>query len=158
MSEVRIGDVFKLNCGVSVTVTDTKGSKYATVTDYNATVKQVRVGHLQQGCVPWPRKYQKVPPVVKDDTGWILPQKTNYVYLAHSSGELVYVGRGSGNRYRHVFSGRSSSHQLNCLYHDGKPAEVSFHSKSLTYSESVELETKLILELKPKYNIVGAPV
>ena len=49
-----------------------------------------------------------------------------YVYTGYSDGELVYIGRGSGNRKLHLNSGVSHVHKANKLHFLGKQIEISW--------------------------------
>lgn len=76
----------------------------------------------------------------------------NYVYIAKHGDEVVYVGKGSGERYKHCTSGRSSSYYLNKLHFDGADVVVEIHKDRLTEEEADLLEKSMIASLSPKGN------
>ena len=85
--------------------------------------------------------------------------KEYYVYGAYGlHGELLYIGKGSGNRYQHCNSGISSNKALNRYYFangEGACIKVSKLHTNLTNSEASRLETLEIKSLQPLFNIVG---
>ena len=87
--------------------------------------------------------------------------KEYYVYGAYGlHGELLYIGKGSGNRYQHCNSGISSNKALNRYYFangEGACIKVRKLHTNLTNSEASRLETLEIKSLQPLFNIVGVP-
>ena len=82
-----------------------------------------------------------------------------YVYGAYGiHGELLYIGKGSGNRYQHCNSGISSNKALNRYYFangEGMCIKVRKLHTNLTNGEASHLETLEIKSLQPLFNIVG---
>lgn len=79
-----------------------------------------------------------------------------YVYHAYGkSGELLYVGMGTGERYKHCVSGASSNRNLNRYFfnngEDGciRAEIISYHSSK---EEAYEVEREHILTLRPSCN------
>lgn len=85
--------------------------------------------------------------------------KEYYVYGAYGlHGELLYIGKGSGNRYQHCNSGISSNKALNRYYFsngEGVCIKVRKLHTNLTNTEASRLETLEIKSLQPLFNIVG---
>lgn len=65
-----------------------------------------------------------------------LKASSNYVYIATLDGKVVYVGRGSGDRYQHCNSGTSSSYYLNTLHFSGKFVTVGVVKDNLSLEDS----------------------
>ena len=83
-----------------------------------------------------------------------------YVYHAYGlNGELLYVGKGSGDRYKHCNSGVSSSFHLNEYFF--KNGNESIDTKIVREFdceiEALEYEKVCIQTLKPKFNTVYSP-
>ena len=83
-----------------------------------------------------------------------------YVYHAYGlNGELLYVGKGSGDRYKHCNSGVSSSFHLNEYFF--KNGNESINTKIVREFdceiEALEYEKVCIQTLKPKFNTVYSP-
>ena len=85
--------------------------------------------------------------------------KKYYVYHAYSKfGELLYVGKGTGERYRHCLNGASHVKALNrFFFNNGENGSIVVrivryfdNSEDALYSESCDIET-----LKPAFNVVG---
>jgi len=49
-----------------------------------------------------------------------MKEKIYYIYAAYVDGVLRYIGKGSGDRYKHCTSGRSSCVDLNIDLFNGK--------------------------------------
>lgn len=79
-----------------------------------------------------------------------------YIYKVYHNEEIIYVGKGQGNRYQHVLSGASHNKHLNKLYYECLRESTSFPEVILEYcdseEESVDKEHHLIYTLKPRYN------
>ena len=75
-----------------------------------------------------------------------------YVYIAKAEDKIVYVGKGNGDRYKHVNSGTSSSWFLNSLHFKGIECEVTIVRNNLTNYYAIELEEALLFKLKPVGN------
>lgn len=69
-----------------------------------------------------------------------------YVYACKVDGELKYIGKGKGSRYKHCNSGASSVAELNRDFHAGKEVTVEFVKKNLSDNEALALESSLIEE------------
>ena len=86
--------------------------------------------------------------------------KEYYVYGAYGlHGELLYIGYGKGDRYKHCNSGMSSNKGLNRYYFtngEGDCIRVEIIYEYLSKKEASGIETNLIKQLKPICNIVGA--
>lgn len=78
----------------------------------------------------------------------------NYVYIVTVLGEVVYVGYGKGNRYRHTISGKSTSKELNRLYFANAPMITEIVANGLDRKSAQQLEKTLIAKHKPKCNEV----
>lgn len=82
--------------------------------------------------------------------------KSFYVYLARGAdNEPLYVGKGSGSRYKHCNSGVSSSYLLNQYYFLNGTNSISvdivkYFSNS---GDALSFETDLIHELEPAFNL-----
>ena len=85
--------------------------------------------------------------------------KEYYVYCAYGvNNEILYIGKGSGNRYQHCNNGISSNKALNRYYFangEGACIKVRKLHTNLTNSEASRLETLEIKSLQPLFNIVG---
>lgn len=83
--------------------------------------------------------------------------KEHYVYAAYGvNSELLYVGKGTGRRYKHCNSGISSSYLLNKYYFnlkDGEEITVKILKNFENSEKALDYEKNLILELKPPYNL-----
>lgn len=75
-----------------------------------------------------------------------------YVYVGTLNNEIVYVGKGSGDRYLHLNSGTSSSYQANKSHFEGSYVSVSIVERFETSEEALEFETQLIQMYAPKWN------
>lgn len=73
-----------------------------------------------------------------------LHQRVFYVYEAYVDGELRYIGKGKGARWKHCCSGKSSCSELNKDFHEGKNIEVLIHKDKLLEHEAEGLEIDLI--------------
>lgn len=79
-----------------------------------------------------------------------------YVYKVIYNDELVYVGKGQGNRYLHVNSGASHNKSLNELYYRCKYESTPLPEVILEYCDNeqiaLDLEHHLIYTCKPEFN------
>lgn len=75
-----------------------------------------------------------------------------YVYVAKVGDEVVYVGSGKGDRYKHVTSGRSHSGGLNFINRQGIFPDVEVVVTGLTKVGSRTHEQDLIDTHKPAFN------
>jgi hypothetical protein len=67
-----------------------------------------------------------------------------YVYGAYVDGVLKYVGKGTGNRYRHCMSGKSSCAELNRDFFGGKHITVELLHQNLAEYRALILERDMI--------------
>lgn len=74
------------------------------------------------------------------------------VYVGYLDGTCVYVGEGKPNRYKHLNSGVSHVYEANAAHHRGKYIDTKVVHSGLTKQESLGVEGKLIIELKPLWN------
>lgn len=79
-----------------------------------------------------------------------------YVYaVTHlGTGAIVYIGRGFGNRFRHAYSGISSSRELNRMYFNKEPLLVEVWRQGMTKQDADSLEKQMIRHHKPVCNFV----
>lgn len=76
-----------------------------------------------------------------------------YVYVVLDENDnVIYVGKGSGDRYKHVISGRSHKKELNSLFIKGEVLKVLLFGDYDSEDESLYVEKQLIKKLKPAYN------
>ena len=75
-----------------------------------------------------------------------LDKKSYYVYVVVVDGEVKYIGKGKGDRYKHAVSGSSSVPELNKDYFNGKLIEVRIvhGNRNLTEKEAISLEADYI--------------
>jgi hypothetical protein len=73
-----------------------------------------------------------------------------YVYIVFVDGVPKYVGKGTGDRYKHAVSGSSSVKELNKDFFDGKYIEVRivFGQRNMTEKCALQVEQDVILTLK----------
>lgn len=75
-----------------------------------------------------------------------------YVYFAICDSDVVYIGSGKGDRYKHVNSGTSSCWLLNKLYFQNKTIICVRVVKGLTKEDSMSIEQILVESIKPLGN------
>ena len=75
-----------------------------------------------------------------------LQGKLYYVYVVFVDGQLKYVGKGKGDRYKHAVSGASSVSELNRDHFSGKYIEVRIvhPDQWLTECEAIKMEMDYI--------------
>lgn len=75
-----------------------------------------------------------------------------YVYKATLDSIVVYIGKGSGDRYKHLVSGISSNYDANKAHFSGQVVDLEiveyFECEDFAYKR----ETELIYELAPLWN------
>ena len=85
--------------------------------------------------------------------------KKYYVYCAYGvNNEILYIGKGSGNRWEHCNSGTSNNKQLNRYYFangEDESMTVNIVKYFNNESEALKYESKLIKQHKPLFNTVG---
>jgi len=75
-----------------------------------------------------------------------------FIYCAKLGEDVVYIGRGNKDRYKHVNSGASCSRELNRLYFNGDKVLPEIMIDDLSYTESVYLERYFLDLYKPFCN------
>jgi len=88
--------------------------------------------------------------------------RKHYVYIAKQGSKVVYVGKGSGTRYKHTVNGNSQNIGVNRYYFKAellgdKPLSVTIHSFFETEREALDEENKVIEATKPECNITLLP-
>lgn len=77
-----------------------------------------------------------------------------YVYTGILSDTIVYVGKGCGDRYLHLNSGKSSCYEANKLHFEGGSLIVDIVEIFETSAEAEKFEKSMIKEIKPIWNII----
>ena len=87
-----------------------------------------------------------------------MTDKIYYVYCHKDGDEIVYIGKGRGNRAWSEARTNDDHTEwaTNCI-HDSIPF-VHMMSTRLTSDDAFALEKELIKEIKPKWNIEHLPV
>ncbi len=95
----------------------------------------------------------------KFDFDYLSPEKSKncYVYFVISNLELIYIGKGTGDRWQHSISGASHNKFVN-EYHKDYGNKCYLVANDMTTKESYKLEYSLIRRLKPIGNIDGNPL
>lgn len=79
-----------------------------------------------------------------------------YVYVAYGvNSEVLYVGKGSGNRYKHCLSGASNCAAINrYFFQNGEDGSITVDiiKYFCTNKAALEYEVEKIVELKPLFN------
>lgn len=75
-----------------------------------------------------------------------------YVYAAMHQGSIVYVGKGTSNRWKHCTSGKSTSYYLNFLHFQGEDVTVKIICPNLTEATANKVEQELIYRISPQGN------
>lgn len=75
-----------------------------------------------------------------------------YLYLALDGDNLVYVGQGKGDRWKHVTSGTSHNKELNRMHFCGQNIYVHTLFDRISQEDSLKLEKLLIRLLNPVAN------
>ena len=75
-----------------------------------------------------------------------LNKKSYYVYVVVVDGEVKYIGKGKGDRYKHAVSGSSSVPEINRDYFKGKLIEVRIvhGNRNLTEQQAISMEADYI--------------
>ena len=82
----------------------------------------------------------------------------HYVYIARIGSTIVYVGKGSGERYKHVTSGTSHCYLANKAHFAGEDVQVEVVERFTTGEEALTREAELIDQLTPVWNYQHRPV
>lgn len=78
------------------------------------------------------------------------------VYVCKNESEVLYIGQGKIGRHKHCTSGTSHNKELNRYYFlNGGKMFVDIVATQLNKTESLEMEAKLIKDMKPRFNVVG---
>lgn len=81
-----------------------------------------------------------------------------YVYVLKYRNKTIYVGYGKGDRINHVLSGTSHNKALNTFVafgFDNKDTDLNKIICGLTEKQARNIESALIDNLKPLFNIKG---
>ena len=85
-----------------------------------------------------------------------LNTKKYYVYRVFFQDQLIYVGKGKGDRVKHVLSGCSHNKHLNEVYYYCKFNTIPFPEITLEYclteKHALDLEHNLIYQYQPYCN------
>lgn len=78
-----------------------------------------------------------------------------YVYIVFVNGEPKYVGKGTGDRYKHAISGASSVAQLNKDFFNEDHIEVRilYGNKSMTEEQAIQEEKNVIGSIAEIFDI-----
>jgi hypothetical protein len=80
-----------------------------------------------------------------------------YVYFAKIGEEVVYIGKGKGDRSDHVNSGTSHNYYLNQAHFQGVLMDVQIYMHFDCEVDALTCEAAMIKELKPKWNYMPHP-
>ncbi len=88
--------------------------------------------------------------------------RKHYVYIAKQGNKVVYVGKGSGTRYKHTINGNSQNIGVNRYYFKAellgeKPLTVTIPSFFEEERDALDEENKVIEATKPECNITLLP-
>ena len=75
-----------------------------------------------------------------------------YVYAAMHQGKVVYIGKGTGERWKHCISGVSTCYYLNFLHFQGEEVTAKIICNNLTDETACKVENELIYRYCPKGN------
>ena len=78
-----------------------------------------------------------------------------YIYQGYAGGDLVYIGKGSGDRYKHLTSGTSSSIKANEAFFKKVYVYTEIIATGLTEENALLIEKLLIKQHKPLWNKQG---
>lgn len=90
-----------------------------------------------------------LPEVFSEDIPQTLSDKFSvmadfYVYVCKHNGRVIYVGKGTRERFKHCLSGKSSSNELNKLVKEGAALIVEKVAENLTEEMAIQLEESYI--------------
>lgn len=97
---------------------------------------------------------------LKYRTGAVIPEpcKSRGIYFVYGvwvDDDLVYVGQGKGDRWKHPTSGISHNKELNKIFFAGEKMTVSFFRQDIPQQDAVKLESCLIAFYNPRANKAG---
>lgn len=75
-----------------------------------------------------------------------------YIYYGRLNGEIVYIGKGKGDRFRHLNSGMSSCYFANKAHFEGEVVDVEIVERFENNDDALSRESELIRELNPLWN------
>lgn len=83
--------------------------------------------------------------------------KKSYVYFVISNLELIYIGKGTDDRWQHSQSGKSHNKFIN-EYHKNYGNKCYLVANNLSSKAAYAIELKLIKTLRPLANIDDNPI
>lgn len=144
MKKYFVGSVWQSKRFGSFEIVDIKDSETITIKWHsnggiqsNVNTQAVRTGYIKNTTLE----------KVADDPS--LP-KGHYVYMTTVDGEVVYIGRGTGNRMYHTISGASGNKELNRLYFSKARMITEVVQQDMDKEAAKRLEKLLIAKYKPK--------
>ncbi|HDM8154252.1 TPA: hypothetical protein P0E35_002632 [Vibrio harveyi] len=76
-----------------------------------------------------------------------------YIYVARQRGVVVYIGRGQGDRYKHIISGMTKNYKANKAHFlEPESVVVSIEAYFENESDVKEFEELAIREMRPDWN------
>lgn len=146
ISRAMVGETYLLKCGTNVEVIERLSGSVVVIQSENGDTKKVSSNRLKNGEVYWKKSRLNKSPE------W--DQKIYYVYVAKHENEILYIGKGKGNRYFHANNGKSHILELNRLFFSGVAVEVYLHAERLSSCDAEMIERQLIVAHSPKHNYV----
>lgn len=135
-----VGTLFRLSCGVEVSVTHFESTSKVTVEDEFGNSRVCLLSSLRSGKAMWKFGPKELP---------------YYVYFVRHNNEIVYIGKGKDDRYNHPNSGKSSNYELNRLHFAGEFFLVTLFRTKMSEDEALAEELRQIEIHKPRYNKIG---
>lgn len=81
----------------------------------------------------------------------------HYVYIAKIGSDVAYVGKGVGERYKHITSGASHCYLANKAHFSGVEVIVEILEIFDTHEKAIGRESELIDKLRPLWNYQHRP-